>query len=68
MVKAPDKLSDTSSPAAVRLFNLLARNENSQSYSKIEGNFLVAAVHIACMKEFAFAKDNFPDIPEDFAE
>jgi hypothetical protein len=59
---------DTSSPAPVRLLRLLARNECSQQYSKIEGNFLVAAVHVACMKEVAFPHGSFPDIPDNLEE
>jgi hypothetical protein len=63
-IHATSPLPDTSCPAPVRLLRLLARNEWSQQYSKIEGNFLVAAVHVACMKELVFPQDSFPDIPD----
>jgi hypothetical protein len=64
-VHATGPFSDTVSSAPIRLLRLLARNEWSQGYSKVEGNFLVAAMYVAFMKEFA-SKDSFPDIPDNF--
>jgi hypothetical protein len=43
---------------------LISKNEWSKVYSKIEGNFLMAALHVACMKEIEFGRDSYPDIPE----
>jgi hypothetical protein len=49
-----------------RLLRLISSNEWSKSFANIEGNFLIAAMHISCMREFSFREDSFPDIPERF--
>lgn len=49
--------------APFRLLHLIVRNEWSKVYQNIEGNFLVAALHVACMKGFEFT-DSYPDIPD----
>ena len=51
--------------AAFRLLRMISRNQWSKNYAKIEGNFLIAAMHIACMKELEFSQDSYPDLPED---
>lgn len=65
-VQVPDKnrLCDDSRNATFRLLRFLSRNEGSKNYAKIEGNFLIAALHIACMKELGVTAESFPDIPE----
>ena len=56
---------DSSSPT-LRLLSLISKNEWRKSYSNIEGNFLIAAMHVSAMKEFPFSQDSYPDIPERF--
>jgi hypothetical protein len=56
-------LSNESNTAPFRLLRMISRNVWSKTYQNIEGNFLVAAMHVACMKEFKFARDSYPDIP-----
>jgi len=65
-VKVPstNRLSNEKKTAPFRLLNMIARNEWSKVYQNIEGNFLVAAMHIACMKELEFTSDSYPDIPD----
>jgi hypothetical protein len=46
-----------------RLLRMIANNEWNKSIGNIEGNCLVAALHLACMHELD-TKDSFPDIPE----
>ena len=36
---------------------------NTSKYTSLEANFLFAAMHLACMKEFGF-KDTCPDLPD----
>ena len=55
---------DPSRSAASRLLGMISRNETSKIYAKIEGNFLIAALHIACMKEPQLSQDSYPDLPE----
>jgi hypothetical protein len=49
-----------------RLLRMVAHNEWTRVLGNVEGNVLVAALHIACMKELDFTRDSFPDIPEKF--
>jgi hypothetical protein len=46
------------------LLRLISRNHTSRNYNAIEGNFLYAAMHIACMKELCFQKEVCPDLPD----
>jgi len=55
-------------PFLGRLLHLVAHNEWSRTYKQVEGNFLAAAMHVACMKEFEFTCDSYPDIPEKLEE
>ena len=65
-VQVPDasRLLNESRSAPFRLLRMISRNQSSKNYSKIEGNFLIAAMHIAYMKEMAFTQDSYPDFPE----
>jgi len=63
-VKTP--VFDDGSSSTFRLLRLISSNEWSKSFANIEGNFLIAAMHISCMKEFPFREDSYPDIPESF--
>jgi hypothetical protein len=65
-VPVQNPLSDDGSSSTFRLLRLISNNEWSKSFSNIEGNFLIAAMHISCMKEFPFREDSYPDIPERF--
>jgi len=47
-----------------RLLRHIARNNMAKNYTAIESNFLFAAMHLACMKEFQFQRDTCPDLPE----
>lgn len=66
VVPAENRLSGDSPSATIRLLKLISRNEWSKTYSNIEGNFLIAAMHVACMREFPFGRDLYPDIPDRF--
>ena len=59
-----NRFSTKSQSATFRLLRLVMHNEWSKTYQQIEGNFLAAAMHVACMKEFEFIQDSYPDIPE----
>jgi len=63
-VPAQNPFSDASSSSTFRLLHLISKNEWSKSFSNVEGNFLIAAMHISCMREFRFSPDSYPDIPE----
>jgi len=63
-VPTQNRLSNERGSAPLRLMRLISKNEWSKVYSKIEGNFLMAALHVACMKEIEFGRDSYPDIPE----
>lgn len=54
--------------ATLRLLSLVTYNEWSKNYKQIEGNFLAAAMHVACMQEFEFTRDSYPDITEKLEE
>jgi hypothetical protein len=66
VIPAENRLSGDSHSATIRLLTLISRNEWSKAYSNIEGNFLIAAMHVACMREFPFGQDLYPDIPDRF--
>ncbi len=65
-VPVQNPVSNDGSSSTFRLLRLISNNEWSKSFSNIEGNFLIAAMHISCMKEFPFREDSYPDIPERF--
>jgi len=65
-VPAQNPFSDESTSSTFRLLRLISKNEWSKSFSNVEGNFLIAAMHISCMREFPFSQDSYPDIPERF--
>lgn len=50
--------------APIRLLHMIAQNEISKDYCKVKGNFLHAAMHIACMNDLAFTRESYPDIPD----
>ncbi len=54
--------------APIRILRMIARNRSISKYAAIEGNFLHAAMHLACLKELNFSRETFPDIPEQFDE
>jgi hypothetical protein len=59
-------LHNQSGDATLRLLRMLVHNEWSKSFSSIGGNFLVAALHLACMKDLSFTSDSYPDLPDKF--
>lgn len=62
---ANDRLTIGSKSATLRLLHLITSNEFKKSYLNVEGNFLIAAMHIACMRELRLSNlDSYPDIPE----
>jgi len=65
-VPAQSQISDDSRSSTFRLLSLISKNEWAKSFSNIEGNFLIAAMHISCMREFPFSQDSYPDIPDKF--
>ena len=42
---------------------MAAKNNARSKYLAIEENFLLAAIHMAALKEIPFAKGNLPDLP-----
>jgi len=59
-------LEDKSGSSTLRLLRLISHNEWTKSYSNIEGNFLIAAMHISCMRELSCSENSYPDIPDVF--
>jgi len=57
---------NTSGSSTLRLLSLISKNEWAKSFANIEGNFLIAAMHVSSMREFPFSQDSYPDIPERF--
>lgn len=55
-------LEDRTSP--LRLLRLIVRNNSRNKLDNIQGNFLYAALHLACMKDLRFPDDTCPDLPE----
>jgi len=47
------------------LMHMAARNNAVTQYLAIEENFLLAAIHVAAMKNIPFAKGTLPDLPAD---
>ena len=47
------------------LMHMAARNHAATQYLAIEENFLLAAIHIAVMKNIPFAEGTLPDLPAD---
>ena len=66
VVPAQNPFPKDSSSATFRLLSLISKNEWRKSFANVEGNFLIAAMHVSSMKEFPFSQDAYPDIPERF--
>ena len=47
------------------LMHMAARNNAATKYLAIEENFLLAAIHVAAMKNIPFAEGTLPDLPAD---
>jgi hypothetical protein len=47
------------------LMHMAARNNVATKYLAIEENFLLAAIHVAAMKNISFAEGTLPDLPAD---
>lgn len=47
------------------LMHMAARNNAATKYLAIEENFLLAAIHVAAMKDIPFAEGTLPDLPAD---
>ena len=47
------------------LMHMAARNNATTKYLVIEENFLLAAIHVAAMKNIPFAEGTLPDLPAD---
>jgi hypothetical protein len=45
------------------LMHMTARNSLATKYLAIEENFLLAALHVAAMKNIPFAEGTLPDLP-----
>lgn len=68
MKKTTDKTSlpmDTFSKPIFSLMQMAARNSAQTKYFAIEENFLLAAIHVAAMKDIPFAEGTLPDLPSD---
>lgn len=48
----------------IRLLHMITRNEVTRNYSKVEANFLHAAMHVACMNDLTFTRESYPDLPD----
>jgi hypothetical protein len=44
---------------------MAAKNHDDSHYLAIEENFLLAAIHVAAMKDISFADGILPDLPID---
>jgi hypothetical protein len=47
------------------LMQMAAKNNAASKYLAIEENFLLAAMHVAAMKDIPFARGTLPDFPAD---
>ena len=47
------------------LMHMASKNHASTKYLAIEENFLLAAIHVAAMKNIPFAEGTLPDLPAD---
>jgi len=54
---------DTFSKPIFSLMQMAARNDAQTKYYAIEENFLLAAIHVAAMKDIPFAEGVLPDLP-----
>jgi len=45
------------------LMHMAARSEAATRYLAIQDNFLLAAIHVAAMKNIPFAEGTLPDLP-----
>jgi uncharacterized membrane protein YbaN (DUF454 family) len=53
----------TSTKPILSLMQMAARNSARSKYLAIEENFLLAAIHVAALKEIPFAEGILPDLP-----
>ena len=65
-VPVENPFGSTSGSSTLWLLSLISKNEWAKSFANIEGNFLIAAMHVSSMREFPFGQDSYPDIPERF--
>jgi hypothetical protein len=56
---------NTFSKPILSLMEMVARNTLKSRYYAIEENFLMAAVHVAAMRDIPFAEGSVPDLPGD---
>ena len=65
--KAPDRPSPIPEfrNAMFSLMQMVAKNNFTTKYLAIEENFLLAAIHVAAMKDIPFVKGTLPDLPAD---
>jgi hypothetical protein len=54
---------ETFSKPILSLMQMAAKNSADTKYHAIEENFLMAAIHIAAMKDIQFAGGILPDLP-----
>src|SRR5277367_6023993 len=47
------------------LMHMAGKNHATTKYLAIEENFLLAAIHVAAMKNIPFAEGTLPDLPAD---
>jgi len=47
------------------LMQMVAKNNSAMKYFAIEENFLLAAIHVAAMKDIPFVGGTLPDLPAD---
>jgi len=62
--KNPSPL-ETSSIPVISLMKMASRINSRSRYLAIEENFLLAAIHVAAMKDIPFAEGTLPDLPSD---
>jgi hypothetical protein len=55
--------SQTFSRPIFSLMQMAAQNNTNAKYLAIEENFLLAAIHVAAMKDIPFAEGILPDLP-----
>jgi hypothetical protein len=56
---------ETFSTPILSLMQMASKSLSASKYHAVEENFLVAAIHIAAMKDIHFAKGLLPDLPSD---
>jgi hypothetical protein len=56
---------ETFTKPILSLMQMAAKNSADTKYHAVEENFLMAAIHIAAMKDIQFAEGILPDLPSD---